>query len=614
MSLKSIYNSLAINVKNVLGVAGDTTSYPRICDISYAQSDANMNWARIKELNIGIIMRCGQSNFEDALFRTHYKNAVDFGVLFGIYWFFQPNLEYSVQLKTFLNIYNSLPVKPKRIFVDVEPIVYTGVSVFPPSPELHSYWLMNFLSGIESNTGVIPGIYTRQNYWNPWVKRSGTRIVIGGMPYILPQWDHYDLWVASWTNYSANIFMPDDWKSWKIWQFEGGTGRQDGITGPVDLNNFAGTQEEMIAYFGGQETQVMTALYDTNVLQKDRAKVFSYETNTKLATGVAPTDLGIDAVILPMGTMSNYDGSHWVTKVETTFAGRFDLFNNSNIPVMGRFDLNAGSLLKEQHTAPEFEGNPIRENWILPYLLTPWLVGNYDPHNFDWETVLAGRATWRDVKAIILSETEVDGYPAGTEVNDDWQTRLFNYVYNHLKFLMDNQMCPKVPVIVFSGGWWLSKYQNQFANMLANNKNNLYLHMAQWVNYSTATFDNLDAIFAFPPNDNFKFQTMDSAGKVIYTYPDGYFERILMHQFTGQFQKCKQIVDVSGNPVTVDLSLWQSTPDEMKKFFQIEDVTPPVEPPVEPPETDPELEAKIADLESRLKKVEDYLKLIPKFE
>ena len=614
MNIKSVFNSIKNVITNIIkpifAIAPlklssqivDPNTSPRICDISYAQSQG-IDWAKLKMLGIAIVMRAGQYNYEDNLFRTHYANAVANQVPFGIYWFYQPNLDFNVQLNKLLQVWDSLAVKPKKIFIDVEPIVYTGVSVYPPSKEIHSYWLMNMLSGIESHTGVIPGVYTRANYWDVWTVRSGTRIVVGGMPYIMPSWNYYDLWIASWTNYSSNIFMPLDWDNWKIWQNEGGSGRQDGITGPVDLNAFYGTQDEMISYFGGEESQIMTSLYNTTVLQKDRARIFSYEGNTKLA--VAPIDLGIDAVILPMGTMHNYNGSHWITKVEETFVGRFDLFNNVSIPVMGRFDLDSGALLKEQHTAPEFEGKPIRENWILPYLLTPWLIGNYDPHNFDWETVLSGNAKWRDVKAIILQDTETDGYPTGKNTGDDWQTRLFNYVFNHLRFLIDNKMCPDVPVILYTGGWFLTQYRTQFGNMLSVNKDKLYLHLGQWVNYSTATFGTLGEIFAFPPIDSFKFETKDSTGKVVYTYPDGYFERILMHEFTGQYQKCKQITDVNGNPVTVNLSLWQDTPEKLKTFFRTSGSSTP---PVPPPNT--ELESRVIVLENRLNDLENRTNIL----
>lgn len=139
---------------------------------------------------------------------------------------------------------------------------------------------------------------------------------------------------------------------------------------------------------------------------------------------------------------------------------------------------------------------------------------------------------------------------------------------------MDNKLCPDVPVILYTGGWWLQQYQNQFANMLAVNKNKLYLHLGEWRLTSTNTFSTLDEIFAFVPTavpDSFKFSY----------YVDGYFERTLMHEFTGQKQKCTQIQNADGTPATVLLSLWNDTPEKLKEFFKIGTV-----PPVPPPSTD----------------------------
>ena len=230
-------------------------TYPKICDISYCQSQA-IDWQRLKELGIGVIARAGQADFVDNLFLQHYNGAKTAGVSFGMYWFWQPNLSYPSQLAALLKVYNGLAVKPKVICIDVETIAYintdgTKVNILPPSPEVHSVWLMKMFDGIEQATGVVPGVYTRADYWNTWVKRSGAIVAYGGVTYTLPNWSHYWLWIASWLNYAADIRLPADWKEWKVWQYEGGSGRQEGITGPVDLDYFNGTQVEMEAFFGG---------------------------------------------------------------------------------------------------------------------------------------------------------------------------------------------------------------------------------------------------------------------------------------------------------------------------------------------------------------------------
>ena len=319
--------------------------YPTICDISYAQADKNIDWNRVRELGIGILIRGGQYNYEDSLFRTHYNNAVTHGVPFGMYWFVQPDKPPTLQLNKLFEVYDSLAVKPKVIAIDVEPIVYTGVSIYPPTPEIHSYWLMVFLAEIEKHTGLVPVIYTRQNYWDEWVRRSGTRILYNGMPYILPDWSHYPLWIASWTVYTQNIRIPLDWTVWKIWQYEGGTGRQDGIIGPVDKNYFNGTQEEMVEFFGGE---TMTAsIPNTAVSQLNRARII--EITSKLASAdMTKVSTEVDAVLVKMGGMDGVDGSGKELYTESGWDIRVDQARALSLPVLGQFGLRAGYHLFKQ--------------------------------------------------------------------------------------------------------------------------------------------------------------------------------------------------------------------------------------------------------------------------
>lgn len=229
-------------------------TYPKICDISFCQTPP-IDWQKLKALGVGIIARGGQSDFTDNLFLQHYKGAQSAGVPFGMYWFYQPNLSHVAQLAALLKVYDALAVKPKVICIDVENIAYvdaygTKINILPPSVDVHSVWMMKMLSGIEQSTGVIPGVYTRADYWNTWVKRSGASVNVGGTNYVMPDWSHYWLWIASWLNYSTDIRIPSDWKTWKVWQYEGGSGRQDGITGPTDLDYYNGSQAEMEAFFG----------------------------------------------------------------------------------------------------------------------------------------------------------------------------------------------------------------------------------------------------------------------------------------------------------------------------------------------------------------------------
>jgi lysozyme len=232
-------------------------AYPRILDISYAQSQG-IDWPKLKTQDIAVIARGGQGIWKDNLFPQHYAGAQAAGVPIGIYWFYQPNMSPDYQVKTFLEVYNSLPVKPKVIALDVENIAYTEtdgtkINILPPSIDAHQTWLLSWLSQTETATGSTPGIYSRKNYWDAWTRRSSA-------------WSKYWLWVASWTQYSGAVpLLPADWQSWKVWQFEGGTGRCDGVVGPVDLNNFNGTTAEMYKFFGAEYTTTQPPVIPSDI-------------------------------------------------------------------------------------------------------------------------------------------------------------------------------------------------------------------------------------------------------------------------------------------------------------------------------------------------------------
>jgi lysozyme len=229
--------------------------YPKIIDISWCQSQ--IDWAKLKELKVAVIMRCGQADYEDSRFQEHWANAARAGVLAGIYYFYQPNLGPESQIAAFLRIYNGLTVKPKVIFLDVEDICVGGgqPNIVPPSVITHSVWLWTWLSQVESETGVTPGIYTRADYWNQWTTRSYN-------------WGRYPLWIASWLVYAPDIRLPLDWTKWTVWQYEGGTGRQEGVEGPCDLDVYNGSQVEMERFFGETEEPEPVTLESLDVRLK----------------------------------------------------------------------------------------------------------------------------------------------------------------------------------------------------------------------------------------------------------------------------------------------------------------------------------------------------------
>ncbi|WP_226003159.1 GH25 family lysozyme [Paenibacillus sp. BJ-4] len=112
------------------------------------------------------------------------------------------------------------------------------------SKTLISAVALAFLLELERLTGRKPIIYTGNAF------AANFNASLGGYP----------LWIARY----SDTRVPSDtvtWKRWDIWQYSD-SGKVDGIKGNVDLNEFAGTTDELRKRFGAvtpaQETESVT--------------------------------------------------------------------------------------------------------------------------------------------------------------------------------------------------------------------------------------------------------------------------------------------------------------------------------------------------------------------
>jgi hypothetical protein len=364
----------------------------------------------------------------------------------------------------------------------------------------------------------------------------------------------------------------------------------------LDIDRWMRSDDEFLIWSGQKEQQTMTTLYKTDKPQTTRAKVFEYRADQKYLYDVR--DMGIDAVILPMAGMDLWQDGHKKLYSVASFKGRFSQFAAAGIPVIGRVALDGGYWLKEGHTDVEVKSQTalpemtepqkviaIRNNLVLSKVFDAWVDGNWT-----WDMVFSKQVKWLDIKAIELGMVETEGY--GTSIISDlWQTLTFNHVATCLNYLKLRGYIPNIPVILYTGPWFMGPLTNDFRIMLANAKTWLYLHLGQWTLTSTATFNNLGELFAFRPAETFKFSEA----------PDGYTERIWFHEYTGYTQSVTDLGKVS-------LSLFQS--DKADLDILLGAVIPPIEPPVDP--TIAELQAKIkvmeAEYQDALTKISSLMK------
>jgi GH25 family lysozyme M1 (1,4-beta-N-acetylmuramidase) len=443
-----------------------------------------------------------------------------------------------------------------------------------------------------------------------------------GMDAWLPEFDGG--WVASWPDYgmrvyhapsweyirggqtrhllatgaSEDIFVEDwqpsnmaTWTTWTIWQYSSRMmlPADASYGGQLDWNVFNGTLSEMLDWVGLEET--MTTLHVETTPQSERATVFTWRSDQALKVPVA--ELGADAIILPMGGYDVWNGAHMPIYQELTFKGRFGLVSAAGKPVIGRYKLHGGrwgieqfgkDTLLAQSCGPEMDEaqkqESCRNNLVLPALLGAWCDGA-----FSMDGLFARSLKWLDIQALELSMVETVGFKGATEP-DFWQALSWNHIAQPLKWLMLRGYIPNIPIIMFTGPWFLEMYPNDLSIVLANAKGWLWLHLGQWTLKSTATFATLAELWPFRPVEKFNFSSV----------PDGYGDRVLMHEYSDQTQRCRQVVDVVAMPETVSLSLWQdraAAMNEMLKYTGPVVVPPPVVVPGD-------LEARVVALEGKM--------------
>jgi lysozyme len=199
------------------------------------------NWNQVASNVSGVLLKTSQNDYIDPTFRDKYSHARTVNLPIGLWHFYHPTVNSTIQINTFMNVYNSLPIK-HRPMLDCEAIDYwydnngvpTHIQIYPPSKAIYTQWLRTYLQTIEARTGIIPAIYTAKYFWETWVERSD-------------EWKHYPLWIANY--YVSHPSLPVDWTNYILWQ----TGQTTipGISKPVDNDLFGGTQEELRLFLDG---------------------------------------------------------------------------------------------------------------------------------------------------------------------------------------------------------------------------------------------------------------------------------------------------------------------------------------------------------------------------
>lgn len=197
--------------------AGPTT--PGI-DISYYQN--TIDWHRVRKAGVlfAFIRVSDGSSFEDPAFERNWSKARPTGILRGAYQYFRPDESARVQADLLIEAIRRDPGELPPV-IDVET---TGGRSTKQIVRAIETWLAR----VREKLGVEPIIYTGPDFWKTEVGNADLTT--------------QPLWLAHYI--AACPTVPAPWKAWSFWQHTD-RGEVPGITGPVDLDVFAGTFTEL---------------------------------------------------------------------------------------------------------------------------------------------------------------------------------------------------------------------------------------------------------------------------------------------------------------------------------------------------------------------------------
>lgn len=221
----------ARNSKNAQGI-----------DISH--HNGSVNWAKVKAdgISFAFLKASEGQTYKDDTFEDHVKNARQAGILVGAYHFVRAVSEADAKAEA-ANFYAAIRAAGGIGRLDLPPVMD-----YENNPGSLSKLQINavaaaFLAEIERLSGVRPIVYTGNSFAANFVAAIGK----------------YPLWIARYS--TAAPMETTAWSRWDFWQYSdgqsgglrsSGSRRVDGVSGFPDLNEYAGTLEELKKRFTKQ--------------------------------------------------------------------------------------------------------------------------------------------------------------------------------------------------------------------------------------------------------------------------------------------------------------------------------------------------------------------------
>jgi lysozyme len=200
----------------------------RVPGIDVSRWQRQIDWISVAtaDYRFAFIRATIGDDYTDPKFHINWDSARAAGLLISPYHVLKPNVPPDDQISFFFQTLGDRRGDLPPV-LDVER--HDGMD-----RETISACVIGALEAMEAHDGRKPIVYTARWCWN--------RLVLPA-----PQWQGYDLWVAS---YTSEPLLPRDWDTWVFWQYSD-RGTVPGVGSPAtDLNWFAGSPADLQRYAG----------------------------------------------------------------------------------------------------------------------------------------------------------------------------------------------------------------------------------------------------------------------------------------------------------------------------------------------------------------------------
>jgi len=189
-------------------------------DVSHYQSAIDWPVVAGEGIDFGFVKATEGQDLQDSIFCENWEAMKQAGIIRGAYHFFRPGTSAVEQALHFIGTVN-------LEYGDLPPVLDIEV-LDEVNTDLIVTRLKIWLEMVEDAYGIRPVIYTNMKYYNQ---------------HLADHFSDYKVWIA---RYSSSKPMLSEERDWQFWQY-GNKGQLRGIDGPVDLNVFRGTYQDLRA-------------------------------------------------------------------------------------------------------------------------------------------------------------------------------------------------------------------------------------------------------------------------------------------------------------------------------------------------------------------------------